>query len=357
MPGWSSNRPSDYFAVGVQSAKGTEAGTFFFPKHLTGSGFENKPETAQEREGGGGQEVGLVYKKVIKGDGNAVLNLRGVGAVYAIIDGVLGKTATTSGPVASTAGIGGDVPTGMQKARIVPAATLPYLTFEQRYSDEIERVSDSKVNQAVIEGGAGLPLKISAAISGAGTLYQRDIASALTPAYDTGDPIYFPQGSYVLNAATSAGATVGNTTGAKMTKFKVTAARHLDEGVQTTGLFRDDLIELTSDYNFDCTLKYEDRSLYQAVQFNGGSVVPIPVASISFTGYTTNGQPSGATQFRSITINMQNLLAQDAKVNKLEPDGKTVYIDLTCSTVKPAGATDSLIVDLIVPSNAYTNFG
>lgn len=353
--GWSSNRPTDYFAVGVQSAKGTEAGTFYFPKHLTGSGFENKPEVQQEREGGGGQEVGLAYKKLIKGDGNAVLNLRGVGAAYAILDGVLGHTASLSGPQSTTAitSLGFDVPTGCQKARMVPAATLPYLTFEQRYSDEIERVSDSKVNQAVLEGGAGLPLKINAAISGAGTLFQRDIASALTAVYDTGDPIYYPQGSYVF---TPGAGTVGNTNAAKTTKFKVSAMRHLDEGVQTTSLFRDDLIELTSDYNLDLTLKYEDRSLYQAVQFGGGSVVPIPLSTAAFTAYTTNGQASGATVFRSVAISAPNLVMQDAKVNKLEPDGKTVYIDITCTTVKAAGATDSLVVDLIVPSNAYTNF-
>lgn len=51
--GWSSNRPTDYFALGVQTAVGTEAATFRYPKHLTGSGFDLTPDIADEREGGG----------------------------------------------------------------------------------------------------------------------------------------------------------------------------------------------------------------------------------------------------------------------------------------------------------------
>jgi hypothetical protein len=332
--GWSSNRPTDYFAVGVQSGVGVEAATFRFPKHLTGSGFDLATDTADEREGGGGQEVGLSYKKMIKTDGNLAANLRGVGAIYAIVDGVMGNTATalTIAAAADTAS-----PANL-KMRMVMAPTLPYLTVEQRYSDQVERVSNAKVSQ----------LTIAAAFTGAGTVYQRDIASALTTVFDTGDPIYFPRGSYVLTGLTASGA--------KLTKFRTTIMRHLDEAIQTTDLYRDDLIELTTDANFDCTLKYEDRLLYQGVQYGAGSVVPLPLASLNFMAYAGNAQVPGATPYRAITINHNNLLAKAAKVNKLEPDGKTVYIDLTCTSIKPAGATDTLVIDLIVPSSVYTNF-
>lgn len=340
--GWSSNRPTDYFAIGVQSGVGVEATTFRFPKHLTGSGFDLTLDVADEREGGGGQEVALSYKKMIKTDGNLILNARGVGPVYALVDAALGLTATTLTSVTET-----DVATGANvKVRIVPAATLPYLTIEQRYSDQIERVSNAKINQITIDGAAGLPLKVSAVFTGAGTVYQRDpAASSLTAVYDVTDPIYFPRGSYVISGPTASGA--------KITKFKVTAMRHLDEAIQTTDLYRDDLIELMSDYNFDVTLKYEDRQLYQGVQFGGGSIVPLPISSMSFVGYAGNAQPAGATLYRAIKIGMANLLAKTAKVNKLEPDGKTVYIDVACTSIKPAGATDSLVIDLIVPSAGY----
>jgi hypothetical protein len=137
--GWSSNRPTDYFAIGVQSGVGVEATTFRFPKHLTGSGFDLSTDVADEREGGGGQEVALSYKKMIKTDGNLLANMRGVGPIYALIDSALGLTATvlnvsTETDTASPANL---------KFRMVPAATLPYLTIEQRYSDQVERVSTS----------------------------------------------------------------------------------------------------------------------------------------------------------------------------------------------------------------------
>jgi hypothetical protein len=348
--GWSSNRPTDYFAVGMQPAINEEATTFQFPKHLSGTGFEQVPDVGEEREGGGGQEVALAYKKLIKADGNAIYNLRGVGAVYALIDGALGNTATIAGtiPTVAAGAFTSGFPTGSQRIRMVPAATLPNLTVEQRYSDEVERVTNAKVNQLTLEGGAGLPIKISGAFAGGGTVFQRDIASALTPVYSSGDPIYFPRGSYVFTGQSASGG--------KITKWKVTAMRHLDEGVQTTDLWRDELVELQADYSFDCTLKYEDRLLYQGIAFGGGSVVPIPIPTLSVMLHSNNGQASGATAYRSVTIGMANLLGKSAKVNKLEPDGKTVYIDLACTSIKPAGATDSLVIDLVVASSAWTNF-
>jgi Phage tail tube protein len=350
--GWSSNRPTDYFAIGVQTAVGTEAATFRFPKHLTGSGFELTPDTAEEREGGGGQEVALAYKKMIKADGNLVLNARGVGAVYAAIDSVLGNTATVLTIVSEL----DTASPACQKVRMVLSPTLPYTTIEQRWSDNIERVSNAKSNQLTIDYAAGLPVKLSLALTGAGTVYQRDpAASSLTTVYDVTDPIYFPRGSYVIT-----GGIANVASGAKITKAKVTVQRHLDEAIQTTDLYRDDLIELTTDTALDLTLKYEDRTFYNYVQEGGGSFVPLPISSLSFTAYSTNQVASaaanGGTTVRSMKVGMVNLLTRSAKVNKLEPDGKTVYIDVACTSIKPAGATDSLVIDLVVPSSVYTNY-
>src|ERR1700733_5089313 len=123
--GWSSNRPTDYFALGVQTAVGTEAATFRFPKHLTGSGYEMTPDTADEREGGGGQEIALSYKKMIKADGNLSVNLRGVGAVYAMIDAALGLTATQLSIVSE---LDTASPANL-KMRIVLKPTPPHLTI------------------------------------------------------------------------------------------------------------------------------------------------------------------------------------------------------------------------------------
>ena len=59
LPGRVSNDPSNYISIGVQSAKDTVATTFYYFKHLSGSGFDVTQEIQSEREGGSGREIGL----------------------------------------------------------------------------------------------------------------------------------------------------------------------------------------------------------------------------------------------------------------------------------------------------------
>ena len=333
--GFSTNRPTDYFAMGIQSAKDTEASTFKFWRHSDGTGMENDPDIQTEREGGDGQEAGLRYKKLIKNDGQANANARGEITALSI-GGALGKTATILTRVSDT-----DVaPTAAVKMRFVPNATLPYFTFEQRFADEIERNTNCKITQAEISGEAGMPLEVAIQFVGGGTVYRRAIASALTPTREGGDPIFFPRGSYVIDGA-------GNT---KLTKYKVTAKRNVDDGIQTVDLWREDVIELNADYDLDFTLKYEDATLYEKVQYGGGTMVPIPLATGSFKAYSNNGQAAGATAYRAIDVKVPFFQYVGAKVNKLDPDGKTMYLDVAAMTIK--NATDTIAVDVIVASQA-----
>lgn len=331
---FSTNQPSDYFAIGFQSAKGTEATSYHFTRHQDGTAIDLTEDVQSEREGGGGQEVGFRYKSMLKADGQVNENARAEAAMVGFL-GALGKTAFTFQP--GTMGIA----TGFMGKRITTNPTLPYLTAEQRFADQIERVSDAKVTSLELSGEAGRPLKLSYSILGGGTPYNRAIGSALTPNRETNDPVFFPQGSYAIDGA-------GTT---KITKFSAKISRSLDDSIQTTTLFREDLVELNADYDLDFTLKYEDPTLYKKIKFAGGTVVPIALATGSFGIFSTNTVASGAAGWAALDVDFPLIQYVGAKVNKLDPDGKTVYLDVSAMTI--AGPTNSVVVDVLgIPSQA-----
>lgn len=316
MPGRPTNEPSNYFAIGKQAAKGEEATTFFFTKHLDGTGLELDSQTEAVREGGDGQEVGFVHKTAISFDGDLVHNARPEAAARG--------AAYTLGVDSVAAGTG--EATTLQIHTAVPTSTIPYITVEQRFADNIERGVDARFAGMTIEGEAGRPLKITHNIITGGTPYARLEASALTPARETGQPYFFPGGSYTIDGA-------GNT---KITKFKSEIKRGLDTDIRTVTLFREDVVGLTFDSNLEFTLKYEDNSLYNKVQRLSGTVISpnaLGLATGSFQAYTQFG---AGTTARFFEANHPLIVYTGARVNKLDPDGKTMYLDVTAMGVRGA---------------------
>lgn len=332
QPGKASNDPLSYFAFAKQSAKGTEGSTFYFMKHLDGTGFEVDVDVQTEREGGDGQEIGFRYVSMVKADGALNANDRGAlsGRVWAA---VLGQDSIASAAVASLA-----------KHTAVPAASLPYFTMEQRWSDEIERAPDSVFTGVTLSGEAGRPWKLSANFVSGGTIYQRDVGSTLTPTREQGKPFFYPGGSYVFDG--------GASYSADFTKIQVSVNRGVDDGIQTTGLGRDDIVPNNFEVNVEGTLKYTSRDFYQKVTFTGGSVVLANLAtgSIDLTMIQQVQVASGffATGIERVRLPLIEWL--DAKVNKLDPDGKTVYLDVVGGSVK--AATHAIIHDVDTGDNA-----
>lgn len=325
MPGIArvTNEPANYLAVGKQAAKDTEATTFYFLKQLNGSGFEVAWNTVAEREGGDGQEVGLRYKDMIKADGVLAGNGR-QGWVGRALAWVLGQDTVAS------VGVGA---TSVQRHTAVLVGSAPYLTVEQRFADEIERADNTVLTTVSIEGQAGRPLKITANFMVGGTVFQRDISSSLTPAREVNRPWFYPYGSYVFDGFSS----YAN----KVTKFRIEIQRHVDDTIQTTGLNKEDVAPLAFDLQFDATLKYETRDYYQKISYNGGSQVQPDFATGSFqlNVLTTGGaipaayNPGIATGYL-LQVNLPLLQYDDAKVNKLDPDGKTMYMDIVANSIK-----------------------
>lgn len=316
MPGRATNEPSNYIAFGVQSAVNVEATTFFFSKHLDGSGTEIDEDVTTEREGGDGQEAGLRYKTAVKADGQVVENAR---------PGALGRYAAWTLGVDAVSIIAS--PLTLHK--IVPAATVPYLTKDERWGDVVERTTNNVFTSLELEAEAGGIWKVTANYISGGSAYERPVASTLTPSRDTSKPFFFPAGTYIIEGA-------ANT---KVTKVKIGANRNVDDDIFTTGLNREDVVPLNQDYDVDFTVKYEDRTIYRKVKYNSGSQVSVPfLATGAYSQYLVVGS-------QSLNLGMPLLEYVGAKVNKLDPDGKTMYLDVSAMTIK--GATYPLWLDLI----------
>ncbi len=325
------NNPANYLAVGKQAAKDTEATTFYFLKQLNGSGFQVGWNTVSEREGGDGQEVGLRYKDMIKADG--ALNANGrYGWLGRIFAWALGGETVASAAAGSTS---------IQIHTAFMQASAPYLTIEQRYADEVERADNCLINTLTITGQAGRPFKVDAQFMVGGTVFQRDTASALTPVREVNRPFFYPYGSYIFDGfASYAG---------KVTKFKIEVQRHIDDTIQTVGLNKEDVAPLNFDVAFDATIKYETRDFYQKVAYISGSQVQPDFATGSFqlnaltTGAAIPGpyNPGVATGY-VFCVNLPLLQYDDAKVNKLDPDGKTMYLDVVANSIKNTTGTSPI---------------
>jgi tail tube protein len=337
MPGRPTNEPSNYWSFGFQSAKDIEASTFQFLRHLDGTGNDVEEDVESVREGGDGQEIGLRYKTAIAMDGQAVANARpeiGFRLAAAALGADVGVVASTAPPALAS------VASGVANLHTaVPTSAIPYLTIEQFWADVVERVPNCQVTGLDIEWEAGRPLKLTPKFIGGGTNYNRPAASALTPVRESGPPFFYPGASVVLDGA-------ANT---KSTKGKISINRGVDDAIRTTGLNREDVVALNFDVTVDATLKYEDQGLYAKthVGASGGTQVPIDLATsaIRITSYL--GQGTGIRMFE-VGVNQFHLTG--ARVNRLDPDGKTMYIDVAGMGYK--GATYQAYVRAVIGSVA-----
>ncbi len=323
MPGRATNEPTNYFAFGFQSSQTAEATTFNFLRHLDGTGADIDEQIESVREGGDGQEVGLRYKTAITFDGAMVVNDRPeIGArLWAAALGC-DIAVATSGAASGASGI-------LNEHTAVPTAGLPYMTVDQFFGDVIERGIGAQITGLTAEFEQGRPLKLTAEFMTGGSSYRRPVASALTATRETGQPFMYPGASVVVEGNAASGV---NT---KMTKGKFTISRNLDGDIRTTGLNREDVVGQTFDAQVEATIKYESASSwYDPIHYQlGGSQIPFDLATGAMR--ITSRFGSG-TQVREQTIGMNLINWTQARVNKLDPEGKTMYIDVAGMGIRSA---------------------
>ncbi len=311
------NDTANYFAFGLQSAKDTDASTFYFMKQLSGTGFDVKVDASSERVGGVGREIGLRYRTMVTGDGQYVQ--------YAQSD-FLGRViyAATGTPDVVTAGPSNPALVLYNHQLGSGASLLPYQTVEQNWADATERTGNCLIASLKLEGEAGHPVKATAQFVSGGTPHTQ--STQLTPARESNELLMVPGGSVAITATGGLTAGVGATS-LQVTKWSLEIKNELDDKIQTVALNREDVLWLNADYDVDGTCKYINDAFWYAVQYGGGSQVP--------TGFLTNGNftfytagPSGT----SVKLFTPFVEFTAVKVNRLDPDGKTMYLDFTAST-------------------------
>ena len=344
LPGRSTADVNNYLAFGVQKEKDTEATTFYFTKHLSGSGYDTESTTSNERIGGGGKEIALVYKTKVTGDGSIVTYAWPDGFAR-LLSNALGQD-TASQVMAPASGASA----GLTNHQIVanPSGTLPYLTVVQNWADERESVTNALISDLKIDGEAGKPVKVTAAFVSGGTPNVH-VASQVV-AREAGDPLMVPGASAVFTWA-GGGASGGTTS--QITKYTLDIKNGLDTAIQTLSLFREDVVFNTIDNNLDLTVKYVNNAAWNEVKYGGGTQVPIKVPTGAFTFFTAQQSSGGSL---SAELKLPFVTIGNAKVNRLDPDGKTMYIDFTTFTTTNAATANSVIGNIITTATlAYTN--
>lgn len=336
------NDPTNYFAIAQQSAKDVDGTVFYFTKHLSGTGFDVAVDQSSEREGGAGREVSLRYRTKVTADGSFIAYARPdfAGRVLAL---ALFQDTVTAGP--ST------VPSGPYYSThsIFSGASVPlYFTAEQAWADMVERTGNCVISSLKFEGDAGKPVKMTTAFMSGGTPHS--LAGAQTAVREAAFPFMYPGASANIIFQGS-GVGLGQASSTQLTKWSLEIKNALDGNIQTNALNREDMLLLTSDYDIDATIKYINSAIWEQIDYGGGSTVPTGlITSGNFTFYSPEaGTRGGQNDLSSLTLFAPFIEFPSVKVNRLDPDGKTMYLDVVAST-RNIG-TSSLQATIVSPAS------
>lgn len=335
-----SNAAGDYVALGPQSAAGTPQDTtanYVFARWIEGTeGLTHDRVQTTEREGGDGQDLGLAYVEHHTGKGNAVVYAR-----PEITAKILGW-ALGAGSVTSAAS------TWPYTHELYPANEARLLTYEAFAPQGAvgERMVDSKIQEVVIEGEHGKPIKITVSVNGGDSPYQRAVGSARTVSYETDDPFFFNTGSHMVAIA---GAAVAMD---EVTRWSVTFTRAQDEEVFGVGYGRKAITDINRNVALEFTRRFLSATAHNAVLYGGGSAVAPTVATGAFKAFMTNGLSGSA--LRSFELEVPLVVMQPLTRNVFEVDGQTVYEDIAAVAMKPRSGGTHLIraqVKNLVPTS------
>jgi hypothetical protein len=201
---------------------------------------------------------------------------------------------------------------------------IPYFSAAQQWADEVETVTNGLVSSLKLEGQAGHPVKTTVQFVTGGTPVGQQ--AALVPTRESSFPIMVPGGSVAIVTNPYNAGSIGASS-LQITKWTFEIKNQLDDNIQTVQLQREDVLWLNADYDVEGTFKYINDAFWNQITYGGGSTVP--------TGLLNNGQfffYSQTPSAQSAQVFLPFIEFPAMKVNRLDPDGKTMYIDFTAST-------------------------
>lgn len=205
-----------------------------------------------------------------------------------------------------------------------PNATQRFLTVEGAWGggNQIDRVMSALLTGFQVEGNAGEPWKVTTPYVGGGTPYYRDgAASALSPVLETGDPAMYAGGAYLIGGATEI----------DILQWNYNFARNVDDGLFTTSQFRRKVVPLSYTVSLDMQVILQTQAYYKNFEYGGGSMVPNTLAT---TAFHAERQLVGS---QLLAIDVPYLRVTNVNVNRFNPDGETVVLDISAMGVKSAG--------------------
>lgn len=339
--GYVTNTPTNYFAFGLQSAKDVTATVFYFTKHLDGSGFDVDVTANSERIGGAGREIGLRYRTKVTADGSLVAYAQ-PDFLGRIMAAAFNQDTVTAGPSQGTGN-------AYYSTHLLTSgqSQLGYYTLQQQWADACEQVTNGVFSSVKMETEAGKPVKVTAQFITGGTPTAQ--VTAQNPVREAAFPFMVPGASTAIVTNPYPGGTATGASSLQITKSSVEIKNQLDDNIQTVQLQREDVLWLNLDMDIDGTLKYINQSFWDQVQYGGGSVVPTGILTNGAFYFYAQNPSSMSTLIYSPFVEFQKV-----KVNRLDPDGKTMYLDFTASTRGGQIATPSLQVTVISgASTAY----
>jgi hypothetical protein len=335
------NDPTNYFAIAQQSALNSDGTVWYFTKHMTGTGFDVAVDVSSERVGGSGREVGLRYRTKVTADGTFVAYAQPdfVGRVAAL---ALFQDTVAAGP--------SQLNTAYYSTHsIFSGASVPlYFTAEQTYADITERTGNNVLSSLKFEGEKGKPITVTAAFMSGGTPHST--VSPQSPTREAAFPFMYPGGSACI-LVTGSAISPGAASSIELTKWSVEAKTQLDGDIQTNALNREDMLVLNNDYEVNATAKYINNGIWEQIVYSGGSNVPTGLlAAGQFTFYTQSGDSLyGKPNLSSVMLFCPFIEFPSVKVNRLDPDGKTMYLDISGAT-RNIG-TSSLQITVVTPAS------
>jgi hypothetical protein len=307
--GFSTNDPRNYFALAKQTSAEAEATTGFkFVKYLNGTALDIAIDSQSIYEGGDGMDQGLIYRQHTKPDGQIQAYVRPDMWTY--------LSAWTLGSAAAV-GTSAEVGTSVY----VPNSTSLYLTVEAAWGggNQADRVISALLTGMTVEGQSGEPWKVTVPFIGGGTPYYRDgAASGLAPTLETGDPAMYAGGAYLLNGATEV----------DVMQWTYNYTRNVDDNLFTTSTFRRKVVPLSRSVSLEMQIIWQNQAYYKQIQYGGGSYVPAFLATGSFHA---ERQLVGS---QLIAIDVPNLRFTNVSVNRLNPDGETVVLDVSAMGIR-----------------------